>query len=92
MARSKHTLEERKEKAKEQNNENAKDKEYIRKILEGALDEIARETENNVKGKVLLKKPEEIDYEQIKEEYNTNDASHIIFIQFTKTSHTNTVC
>ena len=26
MARSKHTLEERKEKAKEQNNENAKDK------------------------------------------------------------------
>ena len=87
MARSKHTLEERKEKAKEQNNENAKDKEYIRKILEGALDEIARETENNVKGKVLLKKPEEIDYEQIKEDYNTNDASHIIFIQFTKKGH-----
>ena len=87
MVRFKPTIEERKEKAKEQNDENAKDKEDIRKILEEALDEIARETENNVKGKVLLKKPEEIDYEQIKEEYNKNDASHIIFIQFTKKGH-----
>ena len=87
MARFKPTIAERKKEAKRQNDGDAKAKEYICEILEKALDEIARKTENNVKGKVLLKKPEEIDYEQIKEEYNTNDASHIIFIQFTKKGH-----
>lgn len=79
MASFKPALKKRQEEANEQYNYPIhKD---ICEIIEKALKEV------NINGKILKINPKELDYEEIRKKYGTNDCSHIIFIQFTQKGH-----
>jgi hypothetical protein len=81
MARFKPSMKDRQDEAIEQNKYPIMDKNNICKIIKKAL------AERSIQGNILTLKPQDIDYEKIKEENGTNDSSHILFIQFTQKGH-----
>lgn len=81
MARFKPILKERQEKAKTQFKRTPKNKATVINILKKAI------REGNIKGKVICIDPQNIDFEKISKDYNTNDASHIIFLQIVEGGH-----
>lgn len=81
MAIYKPSIEERQSEAEKQYKLDTKDKKDICKLLSLAL------KKGNIQGHVLVKNPNEIDFDKISSEYETNNASDIIFIQFTENGH-----